>query len=350
MGHIHLLKLRQQLEDFQAALPSTLAFSEANLSVYIEKRNATTYASMHTLYSLCLIMLHREYIPFIPPRCQRRQGPLDEPTFAEEDIEIPEGFWEQSAEAIFRAARDVVDIVRTCQDSNCLPQSPQIAFAVWQASFVCLYAVHFPHMDTGHHLLGQLLQTDQMHGDFPDKSHVGLALKTLKEISRHSEMAKDYLKLFGKMLDYFQRVNNSYCDRFGRKPLRWTGGDLEQYKMLEKELKEFGSIQETDGNIPSDESDTFDQIHSRVSADNIESPSSINEEWMPGMAVASRPNGASAPIVVTNPSVEAKDWPKFSEDPARCPYTVNDQFPSQIFNPSLISPSHGDSALYLDYC
>ncbi|KAH7378529.1 hypothetical protein BKA64DRAFT_750261 [Cadophora sp. MPI-SDFR-AT-0126] len=246
-------KLRQQLEDFQATLPSTLIFSEANLSVYIEQCNATTYACMHMLYSLCLIMLHREYIPFIPLRCQKPQGPLDEPTFDGEDIEIPEGFWEQSAKILFRAARDVVDIVRTCQDCNSLPQSPQIAFTVWQASFVCLYAVHFPHIDTGHHLLGQLLQTNQMHGDFLDKSHVGLAVRTLKEISRRSEIAKGYLGLFEKMRGYFQRLNNSYCDRFARKPLRWTGGGLEQYKTLETELKEFGSLQETDETIPSDD-------------------------------------------------------------------------------------------------
>ncbi|PVH70812.1 hypothetical protein DL98DRAFT_617942 [Cadophora sp. DSE1049] len=340
-------KLRQELEDFQAALPSTLALSKANLSVYIEKRDATTYVSMHTLYSLCLIMLHREYIPFIPLRCQKPQGPLDEPIFAEEDIEIPVGFWEQSAEAIFRAARDVVDIVRACQDSNCLPQTPQITFAVWHASFVCLYAVHFPHMDTGHHLLGQLLQTDQMHVDFPDKSHIGLALKTLLEMSPRSEIAKGYLKLFGKIHDYFQRLNNSYCDRFARKPLRWTGGGLEQYKVLEKDLKEFGSLQQT-----SDESDTFDQIHSRVSTDDIESPSSINGTPMQGIvaALTSRPNEAWTPINVTNPSVEAEDWPEFSQGPARYPYTIDhQQLPCQSSNPRLISPSHGDSGPYLDY-
>ena len=146
-------KLRQELEDFYTALPSNLTLSEANLSAYIEQRNATTYASMHTLHSLCLIMLHREYIPFIPLRCQGPRGPLDEPTFPEEKYDIPEGFWEASAKRIFKAARDIIDIVRTCLDNNALPESPQIGFAVWQAAFVSLYAVHFQHMDQGRYLL-----------------------------------------------------------------------------------------------------------------------------------------------------------------------------------------------------
>lgn len=52
-------KLRQELENFRDTLPSNLIFTTANLSAYIEKGNATTYASMHTLYSLCLIILQR---------------------------------------------------------------------------------------------------------------------------------------------------------------------------------------------------------------------------------------------------------------------------------------------------
>ena len=79
-------RLRQQLKDFHDALPSNLTYTEANLSAHIEKRNATTYASLHTLYSLCLIMLHREYIPFIPIRCEKPIGPLDEPTFPEDKV------------------------------------------------------------------------------------------------------------------------------------------------------------------------------------------------------------------------------------------------------------------------
>ena len=85
-------QLRQELDNFSRSLPSNLTFTEANLSAYIEKRNVATFASVHTLYSLCLIMLHREYIPFIPLRCKRPQGLLDAPVFPENRYRIPERF------------------------------------------------------------------------------------------------------------------------------------------------------------------------------------------------------------------------------------------------------------------
>lgn len=133
--------LRQQLEEFHESLPSNLTFTEANLSAHIEQRNATPYASLHTLYSLCLIMLHREYVPFVPLRCEGPEGPLDEPTFPKDKYAVPPRFWADSAEVMFKASRDILDIVSTCQDSNALPESPQIGFAVYQAAFVAVYAV-----------------------------------------------------------------------------------------------------------------------------------------------------------------------------------------------------------------
>lgn len=346
-----ILRLRQQLKDFQAALPSILTYSEANLSAHVEKSDATTYVSIHILYSLCLIMLHKESIPFIPLRCQKPPGSLDEPTIPEEKFDIPEGFGEHSAEELFKAARNVVDIVRNCQDNNALPESPQIGFAVWQAALVCLYAAHFPHMDPGHYLLGQPLQTVQMHRDFLDKSHVSLAMKILKEISLRSEMAKSYLKLLVKIHHCFQGVKISYCDRFARKSLGWIGGGLEQIEMLEKELEDFGSLQETERNIP-DESDTFDQTSFPVSGSDIESVSSVNVALTQGIvaAPASQLHGTWAPTSVTHPSVKAEDWPNVSQGTACYPYIIdNQQFPCQSSDSSLVSPNHGDFAPCVDY-
>jgi len=331
-------RLRQELDNFHNALPSNLTFTEANLSAHIEKRNATTYASMHTLYSLCLIMLHREYIPFIPLRCQRPQGPLDEPTFPESQYQIPDGFWEESAQAIFRAARDILDIVRTCQDNNALPESPQIGFAVFQAAFVCVYAAHFDYMDTGEYLLQGSGQNNE---DYRTKGYAGLTVKILGEMVPRLKMAKGYLKTIGKMHDYFSRVKTEYDRRFEHKP-RWVGGGLEQYKLLEKELKEFGSLEDTDKNVPSDGSDTVDQVRSRASTNDI-GQGSVNGEAMQGVEAAPTPRQTWAAINAGSPPGESEDR-KYNPSQAY-PYQGNyQQSPGQISNPpSLISPSNGDS-------
>jgi len=102
---------------------------------------------MHTIYFLCLIVLHREYVPFIPIRCPKPQGPLDEPTFPPEKYDIPTGFWDDSAREMFKAARDMMDLIRTCQEWNALVETPLVGFAIYTVAFVGVYAFYFPLMD-----------------------------------------------------------------------------------------------------------------------------------------------------------------------------------------------------------
>ncbi|KAE9371251.1 hypothetical protein N431DRAFT_341817, partial [Stipitochalara longipes BDJ] len=318
-------RLRHELQQFHDALPSNLTLTEANLSAHIEKRNATTYASLHTLYSLCLIMLHREYIPFIPLRCNKPSGPLDEPTFPRSKFDIPVGFWEESADQIMKASRDIIDIVSTCQDNDFLPESPQIGFAVWQAAFVCVYATYFPQMDEQHHLIPR----DTLSPS-PDQ--------ILSDMVPRLRMVKRYLKSIDKMNIYFHDVHRTYCVKWRRKP--YPGGGLEQYKQFEKELKEFGDLRDLDQTIASDGSDTVNEARSRASTNDI-AGSSVNGEAMQGVeSVPQRPNGAWAAVNATSPPVEVDERPRHPHGPY--PYGMPyQQSPNQASNaPSL---SNGDS-------
>ena len=329
-------KLRRELGDFQRKLPSNMTLTEANLSAHIEKRNATTYASMHTLYSLCLIMLHREYIPFIPLRCENGpQGPLDDPVFPE-DI-VPDGFWDDSAEALMKAAKDIVDIVRTCQDNNALPESPQIGFAVWQAAFVCVYAAHFQQMDVSQHLT---VGSDRSNGDFRKTVYADRTVNILRDLLPRLKMAKTYLRTISKMHDYFSKVTAEYQQRFKKKtkeiPSWGPGGGLERYKELEKELKEFGSLQDLDKTMASDGSDTADQARSRASTNDI-GQGSVNGEVMQGVEAASTPRTWAA-INSTGPSNEMEERKYHPNQGYQ--YKPNHQHsPAQNSNPpSLVSP------------
>lgn len=118
------------------SLPRDLTLSKANISAHITSRTSTPYTLMHSLHSLCSIMLHREYVPFIPLRCSKPQGPLDPPLFPPDQYEIPPGFWEDSARECFKAARDLIDLLRTCQEWDVLVETPIVGFATYTAAFV----------------------------------------------------------------------------------------------------------------------------------------------------------------------------------------------------------------------
>ncbi|KAL2066148.1 hypothetical protein VTL71DRAFT_2219, partial [Oculimacula yallundae] len=340
-------QLRQQLKEFHDALPSNLTYTEANLSAHIEKRNATTYASLHILYSLCLVMLHREYVPFIPIRCEKPIGPLDEPTFPEDKYRVPPGFWEDSAEGIMKAARDIIDIVKTCQEDSALPESPLIGFAIYQAAFVYLYAAYFPQMDMANHLVpeGALNASDDESG------LAGLTKRMLRDMTPRLRMAKGYLKTLPRMKNYFHRVLAEYYCRFKRKPA-FDGGGLEEYKKYESILKEFGELKDADQTMGSDGSEILDQTRSRASTNDISGPGPSGEP-MQGIEAASqqRPNGSTswAPINAASPPVEVDERPKYSYGPSPygpSPYGMPpyQHSPNQSSTaPSLMSPSNGDT-------
>jgi hypothetical protein len=94
-------------------------------------------------------MLHREYVPFIPLRCKKPEGPLDPPLFPPAKYDVPPGYWEDSARQCFKAARDLVDLARTCQEWNVLVQTPIVGFAIYTVAFVGVYCINFPWMGSG---------------------------------------------------------------------------------------------------------------------------------------------------------------------------------------------------------
>lgn len=337
-------QLRRQLREFNEALPPSLIFTASNLSAHIEKHNATTYASLHTLYSLCLIVLHREYIPFIPIRCTKPVGPLDEPTFPEDKYQIPSGFWEDSAESIMKASADIIYIVNTCQESDVLPESPQIGFAVWQAAFVSVYANYFPHMDMSQHLT---TPNDTVDTKFIQRNRFPtLTMKILQGLAPRLKMIKSYIRSIDKMHKYFHEVFCNYFGRFRQKAHGdFPGGGLEQYKMYEKELKEFGDLKDSDTNVPSEGSDVIDNIRSRASTSDLPGTASINGEGMQGIEGASqgRSNGAWAPINANagSPQAETDERPRYNNYGP--PYAMAYLQSPGSNPPSLISPSNGES-------
>jgi len=336
---------RQEFESFNAALPSNLTFTDANLSAHIEKRNATAYASMHTLYMLSLIMLHREYIPFIPLRTKKPSGPLDDPKFPEDKYDIPPRFWQDSAKIMFTAARDIIRIVKTCQEDSAMPESPQIGFAIWQAAFVCIYGYYFPHMDEG-----QIVQG----GDY-----IGMTRNMLDALVPRLRMVKAYKSTVTAMHKYFDGVKwewNEYIQK--GKPLRWTGGAGDKYLSWTKPLKEFGNLSDTERHVPSEGSDA-DQSGSRASTNEIGQAPSVNGEAMQGVEAVptSRSNGAGAWAAINTGNATSPppdDRPRFSPQgphpygaPASGQYQPGhhyQQSPNQSNMPSLASPSNGDSS------
>ncbi|SPO05827.1 uncharacterized protein DNG_08514 [Cephalotrichum gorgonifer] len=206
-------KLRRRLDDFYASLPETFTLSTKNFFRHDNHQATSMYVSLHMLGSVCQIMIHREYIPFIPIRCERPSGPLDPPLIVDEG---PAGFWMESAEHVFRSARDIVELIGLAGDK--LPQSSLVLFAIWTSAFCGLYAIHFPHMDTEGYMSesGDVESQREAIRDMTKESATGTTYHALEKLSSYLPLASTYIKIFGDCDRYFAQVTNDFHKREGK--------------------------------------------------------------------------------------------------------------------------------------
>ena len=126
--------LNRKINDFMDLLPRDLTLAPANMNAHIVSKTSTPYFMMHAVLLLSKMMLRREYIPFIPLRCSKPEGPLDPPFFHPDQYRVPPGFWEFSAAELFKSARTLVDLAHTCHEWKVLPQTPMVGFAIYVAA------------------------------------------------------------------------------------------------------------------------------------------------------------------------------------------------------------------------
>ncbi|KAI2619992.1 hypothetical protein GGR54DRAFT_630527 [Hypoxylon sp. NC1633] len=249
-------QLSEKLAKFDAELPGTFTFSRSNYFRHENHQASSVYVLLHMLRCVCLIMLHREYIPFVPVSCKKPTGPLDKPTFPEDEFGAPpEGFWILSAEQVFKAARDIVDLIEICQRKDKMPQSTIVLFAIWTAGFVGLYAEHFPAMDTEKHMLCydfEYTRHQEPVTDFFKRGSVAFAYVTLQKMSVWLKMASTYVKVLRQMDKYFDTIKQDYFRHVkknaGPNPKTFRvrdggiGGAVEEYTPVTTTLKDMGFV------------------------------------------------------------------------------------------------------------
>jgi hypothetical protein len=134
---------RNRLEKFENNLPSDLQLTPEKINAHDYLKSLSSYTLMHIARLLCHIMLHREYLPFLPFDVKKPAGPLDEPRFSPEELkevlETNPTFWEESARTCFRAAKDLLDLLWACQSKGVLVESPLSGMAAFQVAIVGMY-------------------------------------------------------------------------------------------------------------------------------------------------------------------------------------------------------------------
>lgn len=218
---------------------------------------------MHAVYFLSVIVLHRAYLPFLPLRCSEPIGPLDDPKFPREMYPVADSFWRDSTKELFRAARQMMDLVLTCQERGVLVETPLVGFAIYNAAFMGVYATHFSHMDLEGSLSSRRLSSDAAGGGMVQPQlPTRRSLDILREMRPRLKMASGWFRTLNRLHTYFVKVKkdfkmqarrselngsaDGYDSANGIRPVRdcGFGGGLEEFKTLEKVFLEFGNLED----------------------------------------------------------------------------------------------------------
>lgn len=228
----------------------------------------TDYTLVHTVYLLCQIMLNRDYLPFVPLRCSKPEGPLDPPLFSPDKYNVPNGFWDDSARECFKAARDMVDLITACQAAKKMVETPIVGFATYTIAFVGVYCVSFPWMDPEGYMCtppspGATNQPDpKQPGQSKGFEAAKKSLELLNQLRSVLHMANGTVEIVNRMHKYFRRLKSDYKRNVhalesgsseNDSPISTRhlslreggiGGGLSEFKILERTLQEFGNLED----------------------------------------------------------------------------------------------------------
>lgn len=206
--------LRHALGDFCTSLPRQHLLTPQNTSAHINIRTSTPYTLVHIAVSLCQILLYREFLPFIPFRHGRPQGPLDGTRPSIADPTPPPGFWEEGARECFGAARNIIDLIRACQEWGVAVETPIVCFAVYNVALLGVYVINFPWMDVN----GFLRRSNPAREDHVAHGAEAArkALEMMDPMQTRLSMVKGWTKTVKLSHRYFAYLRSAWFDNAPR--------------------------------------------------------------------------------------------------------------------------------------
>lgn len=137
--------LDERLREFTDSLPEKLKLARSRTLAHIHGQTSTPFFLLHSVLALCNIVLHREWLPFLPDPESGPTGPVDGPNchqFKERAHSEEPRFWETSAARCFQATKNVLDLMWLCKQQGALVETPFTSFVLFTvvctSKFWCL--------------------------------------------------------------------------------------------------------------------------------------------------------------------------------------------------------------------
>ncbi|KAF5517174.1 putative transcriptional regulatory protein [Colletotrichum aenigma] len=138
---------RRRLSEWRAKQHHRLHYPENSVVAHATLGYGESFVYLNLLYYQSIMMLHREYFPFLPALEDPPKGPIDPPLLEDE---APPGYWDESAREFFGAAQHLGSILQEASDCGVAVMTPFAGFCAFSSCFINLYGFTFPRITLGY--------------------------------------------------------------------------------------------------------------------------------------------------------------------------------------------------------
>ncbi|KAF1956365.1 hypothetical protein CC80DRAFT_548662 [Byssothecium circinans] len=241
-------KCEAKLDELKQNLPMDLILSETVTNSQIAFKKHRDYVLLHSIFAICDMALHREYLPGLPCGEPKPAGPIDGNIPDALNTGRPDHWYEEDAEKCFKACREFLELMGNCQDRNALVETPMTGFTLFYALQIVLWTCFFPNFDEGKHV--RLLDKED-----PNRKKDPVLLKNfdrawglLLHMRSNLRMANSWCRDARTYYKKLVKATKSYRETFGSPEsngscssdtMRSDHG-INLWSQIEKQLKEMG--------------------------------------------------------------------------------------------------------------
>ena len=186
-------------------MPRSFRLTKTNSQAHFAQHSLPPFTLVHTIYSICQLVLLRDFLPFAPVT-HLSPSELDDNEYTASS-NFTQGWYANTIRELFRVSHDFLDLVHTCKARRLLPVTPMTGFGIYLVSFIGIYALHFPQMDVEGAVCGRDQETNIIS---ERQSAIVDALRTLVQMRFHLPMANHWFRTLHRAHRYYKQVANEH--------------------------------------------------------------------------------------------------------------------------------------------
>ncbi|KAH6889464.1 putative fungal-specific transcription factor [Thelonectria olida] len=224
--------MRSRLESWRASQHSGLHYPKNSVAIHMTLGYGESFIYINLLYYLSVLMLHREYMPFLPTAEMAPRGPIDHPML---QARAPAGWWENSSQELFQSAERIATLLYDAEDCGILFLTPFAGFCAYSACFMNLYIYRFPRMNLGRSSAAE--------------DCLSLCLNFLEKFRQTWKIGDRWIKTIQSVSLLYQRATTHQQQYQGKSRADFEGlhHSIHEFRILDRSDRHMKEIQNAEG-------------------------------------------------------------------------------------------------------